>query len=205
METRALLPTMASQATLVRSVAPGVACPMRPDESEPATLKYRNVAQRIHGSYIPEHPFRHQLRSAVGVDGTRGRFLARVAFLGHPVHGCGGGKDHVLDAIVETRLQQGPRGAGVVPVILERQSDRFGHDGMRREMHDRIDLVLRQELRHQRLVAYLAHHQLAGGHRLAKALAEIVGPAHAPPRLAQLPNDMTADIAGSAGDEDTGL
>jgi len=38
-DTEGRLPTIASQATLVRSVAPGVDWPIFPDGSQPATLK----------------------------------------------------------------------------------------------------------------------------------------------------------------------
>ena len=94
------------------------------------------------------------------------------------------------------------RGAGVVAVVLERQRHGLGHDGVRGEVHDRIDLVLRQQPRHQRMIADIADDEFAGGDRLPEALAEIVEDDDLLAGLAQLPHHVAADVAGAAGDQD---
>ncbi len=71
---------------------------------------------------------------------------------------------------------------------------------MRREVHDGVDLMLRQESRNQRVVADITDHQLARGYGLPKTLAQIVEDDDPLARLAELPHDMTADVAGAAGD-----
>ena len=76
--------------------------------------------------------------------------------------------------MVETGLQQSARRAGVVAVVLERQRHRLRHDRVGCEVHDRIDLVLGQQARHQGLIADVADDQRAGRHRLAKALDEVI-------------------------------
>jgi hypothetical protein len=48
--------------------------------------------------------------------------------------------------------------------------------------------------------ADLTHDENAGGDGLPKALAEIFDDDDLLARLAQLPNDVTADITGAAGD-----
>ena len=51
------------------------------------------------------------------------------------------------------------------------------------------------------MIADVAHHELAGGHRLPEALAEVIEDDDPLARLAQLPYDMAADVAGPAGDQ----
>ena len=62
--------------------------------------------------------------------------------------------------------------AGIVAVVLERQRHRLRHDGVRGKVHDGIDLMLRQEPRHQRMIADIADDQLAGGDGLPEALGQ---------------------------------
>ena len=71
---------------------------------------------------------------------------------------------------------------------------------MRGEVHDGVDLMLREEPRDQRIVADIADDQFARGDGLAKSLAQIVEDDDPLARLAELPNDMTADVSGAAGD-----
>jgi len=65
------LPTAGSsgQRPSPASVALGVACPTRPPVSEPATLKYLSATYFMGDAadYIPQHPFRHEFRGAVGI------------------------------------------------------------------------------------------------------------------------------------------
>jgi hypothetical protein len=69
-------------------------------------------------------------------------------------------------------------------------------------MHHGIDLVFLEEPRYQRCVAHLPDHELPGRHRLPESLAEIIENDHSLASLTQLPDHVTADISGPAGDED---
>jgi hypothetical protein len=68
------------------------------------------------------------------------------------------------------------------------------------EMHDRVDLVILEYLRDERIIAHIPDDQFPGGYRLAKSLDQIVENDDTLARLTQLANDVTADVAGAAGD-----
>ena len=61
------LPVAVSHATLMRWVAPGVDCPVRPRGSAPATLKYRSAVKgkAVSGGCVAKHPLRHQFRPTI--------------------------------------------------------------------------------------------------------------------------------------------
>ncbi len=108
----------------------------------------------------------------------------------------------MFDARFLAALQQVARGAGVVAVVLERIGDRFRHDGVGGEVHHCLDAMLAQHAADQLAIARVAHHQLTVQHRGAKAGGQIVQHHHFFLALAELPNHVTADVAGAAGDED---
>ena len=72
---------------------------------------------------------------------------------------------------------------------------------MRGEVHDRVDAVLAQQAADQLAIAGVADHQLAVHDRRAEAGDEIVEHDDLFVALAELANDMAADIPGAAGDE----
>ncbi len=98
-------------------------------------------------------------------------------------------------------LQEIPGRAGVVAVVLERVAHGLRHDGVRGEVHDRIDAVLGQHPRDQRTVAGVADDEFTVRDCLGEARAQVVERHHALPGLAELANDMTPDVAGAARDE----
>jgi hypothetical protein len=67
-------------------------------------------------------------------------------------------------------------------------------------MHHGINLVFRQKLCDQRIVADVADYKAAGRDRLPKTFDEIVQDDDPFAGLAQLSYDMTANVAGTAGD-----
>jgi hypothetical protein len=79
--------------------------------------------QRCRRRYIAQHPLAHQLRGAVCIDRTRRGILGGIAIFRHAVHRGGGGKDKILDVVVDARLQQVARRAGVVAL----GSDSYGN------------------------------------------------------------------------------
>ncbi len=72
-------------------------------------------------------------------------------------------------------------------------------------MHHGVDAVLAQGPEHGLAVAHLADDERRIEHRLAEAAREVVE--HDDPLAAgaELKDDVAADIAGAAGDEDGGL
>jgi hypothetical protein len=69
------------------------------------------------------------------------------------------------------------------------------------EMHHRIDLMLRQQTRDQGVVAYIADDQLASRDGLLEALRQVVENDNSFAGFAQLFYDVTANVAGAAGDQ----
>ena len=66
-------------------------------------------------------------------------------------------------------------------------------------------VVLRKQPGHQRTVADIADDEFARGHRLPESPAQIVEDDDPFRGLAQLTNDMTADVPGTAGDQNGSL
>ena len=69
------------------------------------------------------------------------------------------------------------------------------------EVHHRVYLVLRQQPGHQRIVPHVSDHQFTRRNRLPEAPAQVIQDDDALTGLAELADDMTADITGTAGDQ----
>ncbi len=67
-------------------------------------------------------------------------------------------------------------------------------------MHDRIDLMLLQNLQDELAVAHVTHHQGRIEHGLAEPRIQIVEHHHLLAAGAQLKHGVAADVAGAAGD-----
>ena len=65
--------------------------------------------------------------------------------------------------------------------------------------------MLREQPGHQRPVADIADNELARGYRLPESSAQIVEDDDPFRGLAQLTDDMTADVPGTAGDQNGSL
>jgi hypothetical protein len=98
-------------------------------------------------------------------------------------------------------FQQRPAVGGVVSIVLERISDRFRYDRLRCEMHDRIDIVIDEQVLEQRCVTGVADDEFARGYGLRKTGGEVVQREHRFSGLTELPDDMAADVTGAAGHE----
>ncbi len=98
------------------------------------------VAHGGHCAEIAQHPFRHQLGSAIGIVG-RGRTL----FGGWEMQGRqgidrGGGREHeMLDTGPGAGREQGVHEAGIGVVVLKRKTDRIRDAGSGGEVEHRID------------------------------------------------------------------
>ena len=139
--------------------------------------------------------------SPYGLIGWVARVLAGEPVRGCPVHRCGRGEYDLSHAGAVAALEQAAGGAGVVAVVLERVRDRLRHDGVRGEVHYRLDAVLRQHAIDQRAISGIAHHQRRVQHGAAISGAEIIEHDHALVALGELAHDVAANIAGAPGDE----
>ena len=105
-------------------------------------------------------------------------------------------------AAFDRALDQGARVDGVVAVIAERIAHRVGNDDGSGEMNDRVDVVVADDCRDERLIAALADNQRnARRNRPIEAGRQVVEHHHALAGVAQRVHHVTADIAGAAGDQ----
>ncbi len=167
-------------------------------------ITQRDIAERGGCRNVPQHPLRHQLRGAIGIDRGGRAGLGREHIGGDAVHGRGGGEDEPLDSRLDTALQQVARRAGVVPVVLQRVGNRLGHDRMRGKVQHGLHLVLAQHFEHLVAVPHVAYHQRCIQHCLPEAGAQIVEHYHRLTASTQLQDDVAADVAGAAGNQDRG-
>jgi hypothetical protein len=72
---------------------------------------------------------------------------------------------------------------------------------MRRKMQHGVDVVIGEDSRHQRIVANVADNQFARSDGLPEAFDQIVEYDHALAGFSQLPDRMTAYVAGTAGNQ----
>ena len=97
------------------------------------------------------------------------------------------------------RLDEGARLGGVVGVIAERVRDRFRHDDLGGEMRDRVDRMLADDPRHQRLVTEIALDEgRLRGHRPAEPGRQIVEHHDGLAGIAQGQRHVAADVARPA-------
>ena len=107
----------------------------------------------------------------------------------------------MLDAGLGAGLQQVARGAGVVAVVLERIGDGLWNDCVGREVHDRRDVVVAQEATDELTISGVSDDQRAVQYGRAESGRQIVQNHDVFAALAELTNDMTTDIPGTAGNQ----
>ena len=97
---------------------------------------------------------------------------------------------------------QRARLGGVVEIIAERIGDRLRDDDLRREMHDRVDLMPGQQIGDQRLVPEITGDQRHVLRQRAGEAGRQVVQHHDPlARIVQRPDHVAADIARPARDQ----
>ena len=99
-------------------------------------------------------------------------------------------------------FQQGTAIGSVVAVVLQRVGDGLGHNGVRREVHHRVNIVFLEDPIEQRCVTGVANDQLAGGDSGLKTGSQIIEGDYVLTGVAQLLNNVTPYITGTAGDKD---
>src|SRR5437899_489784 len=134
----------------------------------------RYVAKRRGFGHGREHPLRHELGRAVGIDGRGRGVLGGRARGRDAVDRRGGGKHEVPHLALEAALKERSGRAGVVAVVLERIAHRLRHDGAGGEMHHRVDAMRVERGAHGVAVADVADHERHIEHRLPEPAREIV-------------------------------
>ena len=71
---------------------------------------------------------------------------------------------------------------------------------MRGEVHDCVDLMLREEPRYQRMIADITDDQLPREDGLPETFGQVIENDDSLAGLAELPHHMTANVSGAAGD-----
>ena len=94
--------------------------------------------------------------------------------------------------------------AGVVEIVAERIGDRFRHHDRTGKMDDGVDIVGKQKLAHEVLIADIALDELRlGRHRPAEPGRKIVEDQYVLAGIDQLESHMAADESGPTRDENT--
>ena len=105
----------------------------------------------------------------------------------------------MADAGFERALEQGAARAGVVAVVLERIRHGLGDHRVGREVQHGIDVVGREDPVEHLGIAGVPDHEVAVQHGLAEARRQIVEHDDALAGLAELADDVGADVPGASG------
>jgi len=163
-------------------------------------IPQRHIPQTIGFSIPVEHFLDHELRQAVRRDGIRGKVFCKGHALRKTVRSARRAEDKLFHAAIDGSVQQGMASADVVLEIYGRVLDRFAHQSECREMHDRLDAVLFEELVEQRPVARVSLDEFrAPCDRLPVASRQVVQHHHALAGLEQQLRSHAANIPGPAG------
>ena len=100
------------------------------------------------------------------------------------------------------RFEQVQRVDEVVLIILGGVLDRFADEREGREVNDGLDPVRQQRMIEALLLRQVRDDEPIRRHRGAVALRQVVVDPNVVAALQKEPNRVTADVAGSAGDED---
>ncbi len=164
----------------------------------------RRPAEPAGPAEIGQYHLDHALRLAIGIGGAERMVLGHPVRLGWGVDGRAAGEDHRADAGFLHHVQQGQRAAHVVGVVFARVRDQFRDLDIGGEMHHGVRPVAADHVAQARRIRDVALLEGAPADRVRPAALEAVvgdgqvaGPGQ---RLA----GMAADVAGAAGNEDTG-
>ena len=97
--------------------------------------------------------------------------------------------------------EQNSAGSSVVAIVFERVGNGLWHDRMRREMHYRVNVVLRKKALQQVSVSGVTEHKFTAGNRGLETGAEVVQCDYRLIRLTELADHVAADVTGTAGNE----
>ena len=165
------------------------------------------VAQRDRGEavgarLVGEHPIDRELRVPVRVDRPVRRVLGDQVDVRLAIRRRRRGEHDPLDPVRSHRVEQVERADDVAAVVALRELDGLGDQRQRREVHDAVDS------RHGRVdrlgVEQVDLQELGtGGNGGAVAAVERVEHGDLVAALQQLLGDDRADVAGTAGDEES--
>ena len=167
-------------------------------------IAQRDVAQVVGAGRVGQHQLGHELRGAVGRDGTHFRVVGDRCLLWIAVDGRSGREDEVTDTGRHRDLDEGPRLHRVVEIVAERIDDRVGDDDRAREMHDGVDAVLAHDGAREILVAHVADDERRlRRHGPPEPRGQIVENHDLFAGLDEFENHVAADIAGAARNQDS--
>jgi hypothetical protein len=162
----------------------------------------RDIAEAMGQGHVPQHPFAHKLGGTVGVYGQGWRIFRGTAALRHTVHGRGTGKDKLLNTGPHARLEETKGIAGIVSIIVERQTYRLrGNDRCGKVKNGRYSEVPKRFLE-TCLIGKFRYDQLFTMNKcVSRAGRKIVKNDWTIPGLGKLPDNMSSYVPGSAGNQ----
>ena len=159
------------------------------------------IVQPARAALVVAHPLHGPLALPVGVDRGLGHLFRDGNGPGHAVDGRRAAEDELAHAGRLHRRQQVLRVRRVVPVVLQRLTNRLAHLNPRGEMHHRLDTPLLQGLNEQIVVGQVADDHLHVSDGGTMALAEIVENDRLMALAGQQGGHVAADIAGAAANK----
>ena len=167
---------------------------------------------RVGKLQVAQDVFAHQLGRAVGVGGGHRRVFAQgqMLRLRRAVNGGAGTEHQRLAGVLLHGIAQREQSAEVVAVIRERLLHAFSHRLEGREMHHRLDAVLRENGVHRGKVAdidllehrHLAAQSLEPVQYLRGTVREVVDAHHPESGGLQREPGVRGDVAGRTGEQD---
>ena len=153
---------------------------------------------------VSHQPFADQLRLAVGVDGVTGHILGDHRQLGSSVH-CGRGReDHLVDPGVLHRQEDVGHSANVLLVVPGGAFDGLADLLACGEVDDGRDVLVHHEGRQRRpgfVQRHVKLHELGVADARCLTTRQVVDDNDAIPALTQEADNMRADVAGAATNE----
>jgi hypothetical protein len=162
----------------------------------------RDIAEAMGQGHVPQHPFAHQLGGTVRVDGQGWRIFRCATCFRHTVHGRGTGKDKLLDTGPHARLEETKGIAGIISIIIKRQTHRLrGNDRCGKVQNSRYSEIPKRFLE-KCLIGKIRYDQLFTMKKCVfRAGRKIVKNDWTIPGLGKLPDNMSANVPGSAGNQ----
>ena len=155
---------------------------------------------------IPQDILANLLRIAIGrLSALARRLLRNRQHLGLAVYRAGGRENDIANTLVTHQFEDGDKRLEVIPVVKQRFVDRFTHRLRRREMDDRIELILIEDTSHRLFVGaiHLFEGNLYAGNlantldRTEFGVRQVVDDHHIVSGPDQLDGRVRTDIPGS--------
>ena len=120
---------------------------------------------------------------------------------GDTIDRCRRRKNYVANVGLQRVLEERAARAGIIAIVFERVGNGLGHDGVGREMHDGVDREALEQGLEAATVAGMTDDEFTMEYRALKPGREIIQDDDVLAGLAQLSDDVTADVTRTPGDE----